>query len=303
MSSGARRWKNDVIYLAAAAGVRVGLRMPRWALPSVGSILGSISYVIFARARRMAAHNLARVYPGLSRAERTSMSRRTFRCLGRALTDTLALLDRHEDPCRTLHLSVESASALHAALAGGRGVIFVTAHLGPWERMAALLAKRGFPITTVARESYDPRFHPLIYDRLRPTRGVVPIYRGAPGSAAALVRALRAGRVVGFLMDLPGRFPARPVALLGQSSRAPLGPARLALRLRVPVVVGTPLPGASDGMPVIHIAPLSTADLGTGDHDEAELTQRMADALSDRIRAWPTAWPWMHPSFEPIASP
>jgi hypothetical protein len=30
---------------------------------------------------------------------------------------------------------------------------------------------------------------------------------------------------------------------------------------------------------------------------EAALCQRIADALSERIRALPAQWPWMHPSF------
>ena len=36
----------------------------------------------------------------------------------------------------------------------------------------------GYPITTVARESYDPRFHELLYKRLRTARKVEVIYRG-----------------------------------------------------------------------------------------------------------------------------
>ena len=67
------------------------------------------------------------------------------------------LLDPEEPPGRTLLVPQTSRDELSRALAEGRGVVYVTCHLGPWERMAALLADLGFPITTMARESYDPQ--------------------------------------------------------------------------------------------------------------------------------------------------
>jgi KDO2-lipid IV(A) lauroyltransferase len=117
-----------------------------------------------------------------------------------------------------------------------------------------------------------------------------------------MMRALRRGRVLGFLVDLPGRVPTRPALLLGQASRLPVGPARVALRARSPVVVGTPAPGPKGSL-VVRISRLPTSDLGLGEEAEAELTQRIADALSDRIRALPSHWPWMHPSFDGSGGP
>ena len=59
---------------------------------------------------------------------------------------------------------------LRDALAEGRGMVFSSAHLGPWERVAASLVAAGLPLTAVAREAYDPRLT-SIYDRLRGGRG------------------------------------------------------------------------------------------------------------------------------------
>ena len=111
-----------------------------------------------------------------------------------------------------------------------------------------------------------------------------------------MMRALRRRRVLGFLMDLPGRIPTLPVVLLGQPSRLPIGPARIALRTGSPVVVGTPAPGENGSLEV-RISRLPTDDLAAGSEDEARLTQRIADALSERIRSLPMHWPWMHRSF------
>jgi KDO2-lipid IV(A) lauroyltransferase len=288
--------KNDAIYAAVLAAIKITLALPRGWLPGCGSLLGRTCHALLGSARRTALANLALVHPGYDEAALRAAALATFTTLGRDLADTVALLDPYEPPDRTLRVPESSREQLTGALAERRGVVYVTCHLGPWERMAALLAHLGFPITTMARESYDPRFHALLYEKLRTYRNVEAIYRGSPGAAFAMMRALRRGRVLGFLVDLPGRVPTRPAYLLGQPSRLPLGPARIALRARCPVVVGTPGEGPG-GTLEVRISRLPTDDLGSGEEDEQRLTQRIADALSDRIRALPTHWPWMHPSF------
>jgi KDO2-lipid IV(A) lauroyltransferase len=294
-----RAVKNELIYGAATLALRgIGLLPSRWLEP-LGRLTGSAAHLLFVRARRIARHNVALVHPRLSPLQRDRLVRTVFRTLGMNLTDTLALLRPREPASRTLEIGAASQSALETALAGGRGVIYVTGHLGPWERMAALLADRGFPITTLARESYDQRFHAMVYDRVRTDRNVHAIYRGRVGAPYAIVRALSRGRVVGFPIDLPGRIPVLPVTFLGQPSHLPVGPARIALRTRSPLVVGTPAPGAGARLE-IRIAPLPYDDLPATPEGEAQLTQRIADALSERILALPEHWPWMHPSFGPI---
>lgn len=288
--------KNDLVWAAAIALLFLARGLPRSWLRALGRGLGRIAYVVLARERRRALENLSRGFPRLTDAERVDLAARNFVQLGDNLGDTLSLLDPRELPETTLALPPESASALEEALAQKRGVIYVTAHLGPWERMAAVLAGRGFPITTMARESYDPRFDGL-YERLRRPRGVHAIYRGHPSAPLRIVKALRNNRVVGFPVDLPGRVPTLPIQLLGMPSKLPVGPAKIALRTRAPIVVGTPAPRPDGGLE-IRITPLRADDLEPGPFGEAALTQRMADALGERVRALPTHWPWLHPSFE-----
>ncbi len=291
-----QRWKNDVIFHVAVGSIRVGLSLPRRWLPWLGSTLGTTAYAIFGHARRATLENLALVYPHLHPIERRAMAREVFRTLGCNLTDTLSLLDPTESPERTLGITPTSRTALDEALRAGRGVVYVTCHLGPWERMAALLAGLGYPITTLASESYDPRFDAVLYGRLRTSRNVDVIYRGSSAAPLAVVRALKRGRVLGFLVDLPGRIATCPVQWLGRPSTVALGPARIALRTGAPVVIGTPAPGA--GGLQVDVTALPTEDLEPGDVGERVLCQRIADELSRRIAALPSHWPWMHRSFE-----
>jgi KDO2-lipid IV(A) lauroyltransferase len=186
-------------------------------------------------------------------------------------------------------MDAASHAVFRDALAEGRGVVYVAAHLGPWERMAALLVEEGFPVATVARESYDPRFTAL-YERIRAPRGVRSIYRGRPGAATAIVRELRAGRAVGFLIDLPSRVRSIRAPLFGVETSVAIGAARIALARGAAIVVGTPMPGATDGRLELLVERVSTHDLAPGPADEATLTRRLARLLEARIAARPEAW-------------
>jgi KDO2-lipid IV(A) lauroyltransferase len=296
-----QRIKNDLLYALAAAALRGARGLPRVWLSAIGRAVGDLAFVLLGEARRLATDNIALVYPELEARERRRMARRVFRALGGDLGDAVALLCPDEAPDATLHLPPESAATLRRALDRGRGVVYATAHLGPWEHMAPLLCRAGFPIATVARESYDARFHPLVYDPWRARRGVRVIYRGRADAPFAIVRALRSGSVVGFPVDLPGRVPVVDVMILGVPSRLPVGPARVALRARSPVVVGTPGPCAhADGRRfALLIEDVRTDDVDATPTGQALLTQRIADVLTRRIRALPLHWPWMHPSFAP----
>jgi len=217
-------------------------------------------------------------------------SAQVFCGLGEDLADAVRLL---RDPGRAdigLGLDGSSEELLRSLHGRGRGVVYATAHLGPMERMAAVVAERGLPVVTLARESYDPRFTEL-YEKLRAARRVRTIYRGKTGADRAIVRALRAGSLVGFPMDLEGRgMQCVTVTMLGQERRLPVGPARIALRTGAALVVGTPERRAS-GM-VVTVEEIDPGDAGAEGADAA-LTQRLATVLDRRIRALPERWPWM----------
>jgi KDO2-lipid IV(A) lauroyltransferase len=300
-----QRWKNDAIYGVVRLALGITIRLPRSVLRALGWLLGAAVYLGLGSARRRARERLA---AGLGAPPPEARVMRSFLAMGAVLADTVALLDPDERPDRTLALDDDSRAAFREALAEGRGVVFVAAHLGPWERMAALLAAEGFPVATVARESYDPRLT-AIYERIRAPRGVRSIYRGAPGAAVRIARELRQGRAVGFLVDLPGRAPAATARLFGEPARIAIGPARIALARGAAVVVGTPAGGPlRGGVLRVEIRRIPTHDLGTagaarrgGPRTGAErvLLDRLAAELDRRLTSAPEAWLGLYAPADP----
>jgi KDO2-lipid IV(A) lauroyltransferase len=285
--------KNHLIYAAARTSLLLLVPLPARALRALGSALGVLVYVLGITARRVALHNLARVYPDLTPNQRRSLARRVYRRLGAYLGTTVGQLLR---PDRFVALAFEEGSReiLEEAGREGRGVLFASAHLGPWEQVAGSLVHHGFPLITLARESYDPRFMAL-YAKLRGGAGVKAIYRGSPSAPLQIVRTLRRGELLGVPMDLRSRVPSVMAPFLGLPASTAVGPARIALQTGAAVVVGTPVPVGSSETLVMRVIRIATVDLARGSGGEETLTRRLNDEISSRIRAFPEAWVWMHP--------
>ena len=279
-----QRAKNDVLFVILSALLRGGARLPPRMLVLLGHAAALIVWAIVPGLRGRAVVNVRRGL-GLDAREARRFVRRNFEALGQVLGETIATFDPTR-PLDVLPLLPGSRACLDEAVAEGRGVVFASAHLGPWERVAASLVAVGVPLTVVAREPYDPRLR-WVYDHLRGTRNVPTVYRGATGAAFGLVRALRKGRVLAIPMDLATRARSVDVPFLGHPAPTPVGAARLANGTGAVVVVGTVAPAAdgSLGISFVRIPPAGT---------EIALTACINEELSRRIRALPELWPWMH---------
>jgi Kdo2-lipid IVA lauroyltransferase/acyltransferase len=280
-----QRLKNDVIFVLATAALAVAARLPARAARVLGRAAGLVAWALAPGLRQLAGDNVARALPEIAPTARAAFVRKVYRELGTLLGDVVATLDPRR-PLEPLPFLPGSRECLHDAIAEGRGVVFASAHLGPWERVAASLVAAGIPLTVVAREPYDPRLA-RVYTRLREARGVRTVYRGAPRAGIALVRVLRRGHVLGVPMDLASRVASVEAPFLGLPAPTPVGPARLAIRTGAAVVVGTaaPAPGGSLALSFTRLEESAC---------EQELTARINAELSARIRAMPSAWPWMH---------
>ena len=286
-----QRSKNDALWLVASLALAATRPLPLGTLRALGRALGRAAHLLVRSARRTARGNVARVFPELDIPARHALVRRCFLSLGELLAETVAMLRTAGGP-PPLIVSAEARDVLDEARAGGRGVLFASAHLGPWERVAASLVAAGVPLVALVRESYDPRFSRL-YEQLRGGHGVRVVWRASPGAAARILRTLRAGGVLGVPMDLRSRVPSCDAPFLGHPAPTAVGPARIALRARAPVVVGTAAPGP-DGSLVVTATRIDSSGLTCDDAGARELTARINAELSRRILALPHAWVWMH---------
>jgi KDO2-lipid IV(A) lauroyltransferase len=286
-----QRAKNDALWALASLALAAARPMSLASLRAVGRLIGQAAHAVVPSARRTALANVARALPELDAREHRALVRRCFVTLGELLGESVAMLIARNAP-PPLPLSESARAVLEEARARSRGVVFASAHLGPWERVAASLVAAGVPLVTLARESYDPRFSRL-YERMRDAHGVGVVWRASPGAAARILRTLRRGDVLGVPMDLRARVASCSAPFLGHLAPTAVGPARIALRSGAAVVVGTAAPSADGGLEVTATA-IDAGGLSADDAGARELTARINAELSRRILALPHAWVWMH---------
>lgn len=278
--------KNWLIYYSACVTLALVGLTPRRLTPEIGHAIGRLAHFLARRERELARTQLALALGLRESGRRVRLLTRGLFCeLGQNAVELARLLWSNRRFPQII-VPEQSRRNLDEALEENMGVVFVTAHLGNWELMAVKLAELGYGISTVARESYDPRFTSLIR-RSRDRFGVQAIFRGEKGAAAKMLRALRGNRVLGLLIDQDTSVPSVFVPFFGRSASTPVGAARIALRTGAPVVVGTirrTLRGE-------HLVEVERVELP---EDAREATAYLTNKLEERIRRHPTQWVWFH---------
>jgi KDO2-lipid IV(A) lauroyltransferase len=197
-----KRIKNDLVYAIVRVLVQMLGGLPHRLALALGAALGRLGYLLAGPERRRALANLARAGIGGSAGGRRRLVRRMFSHIGKNAMECVVLkrLRPHLGTDRSpVQYSPGSRAALEAAVAKGRGVLFVTAHIGNWELMAAEVA-RVAPVSVFVKPSYDPRFTRMIGE-FRRANGVEGISVARPGHLRSALAALRRGEILGVLLD------------------------------------------------------------------------------------------------------
>jgi phosphatidylinositol dimannoside acyltransferase len=251
----------------------------------VAGFIGELHFLFNRRERRGVYANQRHVLPpDLSAWRRWRSARAIFRHFAYSIADFLRIPLMRPATIGRFMAHVTGYEHLEAALATGKGGIFVTVHMGSWEMAGAYLSLRGLPLTAVALPHKDDRIN-RIYVESRQNVGMEVVAVG--GAMAKLENALRRGRFIALLADrdTTGKGPLLP--FLGETAHMPDGHAKLALRTGAWIVPAT-IYRLRNGQQVIEMLPPIIPD---PEHDTPEsLTRRCIDYLEASIRAHPEQW-------------
>jgi KDO2-lipid IV(A) lauroyltransferase len=286
------RREKRLLFYCAVRGLRgLSTVLPRRIASRVFALLGDVVRVVDRPAVRRTLRHLEIAYGStLSVRERRALMRETFRATGRNVADLLRASARGPDEA-SRHVDFEGLEHLDAALAKGRGVVALSAHLGHWELLGAALAARGYPLHVVARRLFDRRSDRLLNEWRRRCGLVVLPTDVGPEPA---VRVLRRGGIVGALVDQDTGGPSVFAPFFGRPARTARAPFVIARRTGASLV---PLwtRRCPDGRHLVTVgpalAPSRAADLETALREDAT---RWNALLEEAIRSNPTEWVWHH---------
>jgi KDO2-lipid IV(A) lauroyltransferase len=192
-------------------------------------------------------------------------------------------------------LSYAGLNHVRRGVALGRGVIMALPHMGNWDFGGAWLALQGFDVAAVAEVLEPPElFEWFVSYRRRLNMEIIPL---GPSAGADVLRALRAGKVVGLISDRDLTGGGVPVELFGETTTLPGGPATLALRTGAPL-----LPAAIYMEPHGHHhgvvrPPIPIERTGRLRDDVVRVTQLLARELEELIRRAPEQWHNFQPTW------
>jgi lauroyl/myristoyl acyltransferase len=291
----------DLVTPLYRAASTVAQRLPGPVVEGVAPHLASLWSVRLTERRRMVERHQLRVDPDLDGDELRQRVAEVYRSYGRYYAESFRLpaLSEEEVDAR---LSVDGYEHFEKALEGDLGPIMVLPHLGSWEWCGFWLAKvKKLPITVVVEQLEPPALFEWFAEfRRRIGMEVVPV---GPDAGRAVTKAIKARHVVALLSDRNVGQGGVEVEFFGERTTLPAGPATLARRTGATV-----LPVAIYDRPggrhhAVVKPPLSTERRSTLREDVVRITQEMAHALEDLIRAAPEQWHLLQPNWPSDRTP
>lgn len=279
--------------LALRAFVALFPRLPQRLTRGFVEVAARLSFWIMRRYRRRMEETVARVLGGElggPRARRAFLYR-AWRNLARGIHETGCALYARPEEIRSM-VQMEGEEHLERALARGRGVIALSAHLGSFTLIGARLSAAGYPFSVVVKQPADRRFAALM-DSYRERVGIRTIPAKPRREAVGqILRALRRNETVLLIAD---EFKAGKIEIsfLGRSAPAPRGPVTLALRTGAAIV---PMFVVRDGDGGLRLRILPEVELLRCPDPAREIAAnvvRVSARLEEMIRRYPDQWSWL----------
>jgi KDO2-lipid IV(A) lauroyltransferase len=257
----------------------------------IGS-LGIIAYHVATKYRMLTTRHLTMVYgKEKSPKEIKALSKQVFRYISMNAADLIRgfrITELREYEKIMVTKGIEHAEA---ARAKGKGVMFLTAHIGAFEFLGMELAFRGYKPLIVGTPLKDKRLNDLLWEN-RIKLGATAVERGK--DMLKVIKNLKSGGSMIILIDQDTKVKSRFINFFGMPCATPVGASIIAMKTGaavVPVMVHL----REDLMQEFNYYPeVPMAHTGDEELDLITNTQRMSDAGEMEIRKYPAQWVWMH---------
>jgi len=288
-----KRIKYGALYWLVRTLIFIANVFPRKLWLKFCGFLGKIAYNIVSDAREKTIVNLGFAYSGQKSArEVLDMSKEVFKMLGRNGGEILrAMKVKNLDDLDKVLVTHGYENFEHAR-DKGKGVIFLTCHLGAFDLQITNMALRGLKPSIIGTPLKDERLNDLLFN-YRNAYGAVAVERGR--ETLRLFKTLKQAGSVAILIDQDTKVKSRFVKFFGAPAATPVGAAILAIKTGAAIVPTYVYLDETDWKQHMYILPeIPTIITGDEEKDMIENTQVYTKFIEDTIRMYPTQWVWMH---------
>jgi Kdo2-lipid IVA lauroyltransferase/acyltransferase len=271
--------------------------LPLHALPvaaalELGRATGRAAAMALPRYRRRAEEQLRAAFPAKSAEWAAQTAIACFEHFGQMTAEMLKAPRSASSRQWASMVKVKGEKAILNVAREGKGVIFVSGHLGNWELGAQWAGRNNLKLTSVAHRSRNARLNERM-ERERKSRGHTTV--GMDGAFRGLIRALRQGSIVALLTDRNPRDTGMLVPFFGRDILTVTTPALLSCATGAPIVPFACLRDGKAFRYTLHFDEPLRPDLeAPRDREISRLTRAATAALERHIRLAPEQWQWMH---------
>jgi KDO2-lipid IV(A) lauroyltransferase len=256
------------------------------------SVTAQICFACLPKLRKTTDFNLRLAFPDWSKKQRREVTSKMVRNLGWMAAE-FARLPKYTKENIEKFVVLDGHENFLAGKQRGKGVLYLTGHIGAWELSSFAHALYGFPLHYMARPIDNPRIDAFV-NRYRGLSGNRPIFKNE--SARTVLKILKEQGTVGILAD-QNTMPQEGVFVdfFGTPACTSTGIARVALHTDAAVVPGYVFwdPGIRKYR-LRFEPPVDLIRTGDAARDIQENTARFAKIIEAIVRQHPEQWVWLH---------
>jgi KDO2-lipid IV(A) lauroyltransferase len=224
----------NLSYLAYLVGWKLVGALPEKAAYFLFRKLADFFYRKNGKSVRRLRTNLSIVNPRLSDEKLEELVKVAFRSYLRYWCDTFRI---HKWSPAKIQSTVTTTNdhLLRDPMKDGRGVIIALPHSGNWDHAGAYFCQEGIPLVTVAEVLKPERLFKKFLE-YRTSMGFEVLGLDAR-AFVTLIRRAREKRLIALVADRDLSDSGIPVQFFGKTAKMPAGPAVLALKEGLPIVV------------------------------------------------------------------
>lgn len=282
-------------YLIGPAAVEASVAMTRlvplpFALFLAEDVMGRIAWPLAGPYRALMRENLRLSLKEVPEEERDWIAKEALRNMFRGFVELLYSV--HCFDRLSPYLRWTGEGHLKEALVQGKGVIAVTAHLGNFALMGVAMVRRGYPFRVIIKDPKHPRMA-RTFQKMRRQQGTPWIPAIPPiRCQREVLRALKGGEVVAFVVDESRRRGGIVMEFLGRKMAMPPGPAFYHMATGAPILPVFLLRGQK-GLEMVIRPPLEVSLSGDRDRDLCLITETVTQEIEGMIRRHPEQWHWV----------
>jgi KDO2-lipid IV(A) lauroyltransferase len=266
--------------------------LPRGMARRLAAGVAGILFAVMPKLRKTAEFNLRLAFPEWDEKRRREVTRGMVGNLGWMAAE-FARLPKYTDENIDQVVILDGHENFLAGQRRGKGVLYLTGHIGAWELSSFAHALYGFPLQYMARPLDNERVDQLV-NGYRGLSGNRAIFKNE--SARALLKILRDAGTVGILAD-QNTMPEEGVFVdfFGQAACTTTGIARVALHTDAAVVPGYAVWDSAIGKYRLRFEKaVELVRTGDMEQDIFVNTQKFAKVIEGIVRKYPEQWVWLH---------